>query len=146
MATEGGSDLLLFVAGEPDSGVGSTRDVETSVFRRMVGVSVGGWWRRAQEGTARLTDSAQPRRTVDPPWHLPPQQTQCVNLVFEIARSAGRRVALVDVNRAAEHQDLVDRLVGSGGVFPLLVRRDGARLQGIEAFVPRKVRRFVGGP
>ncbi|MCI4352786.1 MAG: hypothetical protein L3K14_05280 [Thermoplasmata archaeon] len=145
MATAGGTDLVLFVAGEPDSGVGSTRDVETSIPRNLIGAIVGRR-RRGSEGrrSGPINNSPLPM-TDHRPWHIPSNQIQCANMVFEIAKGESRRVALVDVNRAAGDQALVDRWVGSDAVLPLLVRRDGARLQGIEEFVPSKVRRLVLG-
>lgn len=145
MAASGGADLFLFVAGEPDTGINSTRDVESSVARRVAGALGGRLWLRSPGGTSQLTDDARVSLADERPWHLPPQQIHCVNMVFEIAQGKGRRVTLVDVNRAAGHQDLVDRWVGPDGVLPLLVRLDGTRLEGIEEFVPRKIRRLISG-
>ena len=145
MTAGGGTDLLLFVAGEPGPGADPMRDVETSMVRRMAGSVVGGWWSGAKRGASRSTDSSPLVSSDDQAWHLPPEQIQCVNLVSGIAQRVGKTVALVDVNRPAGRQDLVERWVGSDGVLPLLVRRDGARLQGIDEFIPRTVRRFIGG-
>ncbi|MGC2289654.1 MAG: hypothetical protein WA688_07350 [Thermoplasmata archaeon] len=146
MAAAARTDFLLFVAGEPDSGIGSTRDTETSIVRRMAGTVVGGWWLGPDGGSSRPAADTQVPPNDGRPWHLPPQQIQCVNLVYEIADDLGRSVAVVDANRTAGRQDLVDRWVGADGLLPLLVRRDGARLQGIEEFVPARVRRFIRGP
>jgi hypothetical protein len=119
------------------------RDVETSIVGRMAGSIVGDWWRgrggrqsaRASSPLAQGTDSTL--------WHLPPQQIQVVNLVFDIAKRTRKSVGLIDVNRPANHQELVDWWVGPEGILPLLVRSDGARLQGMEGFAPRRVRRFI---
>jgi len=76
-------------------------------------------------------------------WHLPPEQVDCINLVLQLARREGRDVTIVDVDRAEGRQDLIDRWVGADDSLPILVRPDGARLKGIEQFVPRKVRQFI---
>ncbi|MGA7860848.1 MAG: hypothetical protein WCB19_03205 [Thermoplasmata archaeon] len=145
MAAAGGTDLLLFVAGEPGPGADSMRDVETSMVRRMAGSIVGGWWFGAKRGGSRSAGSSPPAHPDDQLWHLPPEQIGCANMVFDIAQRMGRTVALVDANRPAGHQDLVERWVGSDSLLPLLVRRDGARLEGVDEFIPRTVRRFIGG-
>jgi len=54
-------------------------------------------------------------------------------------------VSIVDVNQPAGFQALVARWVGPNDVLPILVRPDGARLEGIEEFGPRRVRRFIRG-
>lgn len=140
-----GVDLLLFVAGEPDSGVGSTRDVQTSIAGRLAGSFLGGWVLGPSEAKSSASGDSQAPLPDGQPWHLPPQQVQATDMVLDVARSKGRTVTIVDVNRPAGNQSLVDRWVGPDGVLPLLVRSDGARLEGIEKFAPRKVRDFVDG-
>jgi hypothetical protein len=142
MAGRVGVDLLLFVAGEPDSGVGSTQDVQTSIAGRLVGSFLGGWV-SGSSGAKSPTSAPQGALPDGQPWHLPPQQVQATDIVLDAARGKGRTVTIVDVNRPAGNQALVDRWVGQDGVLPLLVRSDGGRLEGIEKFVPRKVRDFI---
>jgi hypothetical protein len=146
MSTPGGIDLLLFVAGEP----GSADEPYWSFVRWLNGTRMAvrfqRWWLGERRSTAGGTGAARPLPTEPPPWHLPPQVTLCVNLVLENARRTGRTVTVVDVDRAGPEQDLVDRWVGPNDVLPLLVRPDGARLEGIEEFIPQKVREFIGGP
>jgi hypothetical protein len=122
------------------------RDVEGSVATRTLGSLVGNWWRRGQEQPTAIPVSGDSPLADDRPWHLPAQQIIAANLVFETADSLGQAVQLIDVNRPGEAQSLVARWVGQGGILPLLVRMDGRRLQGIEQFVPKKVRQFIGGP
>ncbi|MFZ0829757.1 MAG: hypothetical protein WCB18_09785 [Thermoplasmata archaeon] len=141
----GEADLLLFVAGEPDPGGGSGLNVETSVVRRLAGAIIGVRW-LGPRVDSQSTGDAQPPPLDDRPWHLPSQQIQCVNLVSEIAHSLAKRVALVDVNRPAGRAPLIDYWVGSDSVLPLLVRLDGTRLEGIEQFTPKALRRFISQP
>jgi hypothetical protein len=145
MAVPSGTDLLLFVAGEPGPPLDSMRDVETSIVGRMTGSIVGNWW-RGRSGSPSAPAGSLPTQGADSAsWHLPPQQIQVVNLVFDIARRMRKSVGLIDVNRPANHRQLVDWWVGPEGVLPLLVRPDGVRLQGMEGFSPGKVRRFIQG-
>ena len=52
----------------------------------------------------------------------------------------------MDVNRPGEHLDLVHRVVGPNDVLPILLRPDGARLEGTENFVPDVLSRFLSRP
>jgi hypothetical protein len=79
------------------------------------------------------------------PARLPRLQLHCMNTVLRIARSAGREVTVVDVDRAAGRQHLVDRWVEARAPLPLLVRSDGRRLAGLEQFVPEVLRSFISG-
>jgi hypothetical protein len=122
------------------------RDVNDGLASRMLGEMVGNWWKRRQKHPAAAPGSGNPALAEDRPWHLPAQQIMATNLVFEVAGSLGQTVRLIDVNQPGRDQDLVTRWVGDGGVVPLLVRTDGRRLQGLEEFLPKKVRRFIGSP
>jgi hypothetical protein len=138
------TDLILFVAGEPDPGFPSLRNTTMPTFTRLVGGFVP---LRLAMGPSKLPSSveadAQFVRLAIRPWHLPPEQIHCVNLVLEVAGREARDVTIVDVDRAGGRQDLIARWVGPNDLLPLLVRPDGARLEGIEKFVPRKVRQFI---
>jgi hypothetical protein len=144
MAAPGRTDLLLFVAGEPGPPADPMRDV-TSSLMRVTGSIVGDWWRGRKGNQSSPTASPQSEGVDSATWHLPPQQIQAVNLVFDIAHRMKRSVGLIDVNRPGIHQELVAWWVGPEGVLPLLVRPNGARLQGLEGFTPGKVRRFIQG-
>jgi len=129
-------DLLLFVAGEPGSG--------EEPGWKLVGFLDGSIRQRAG-GTRPVVAAPPPGATGgEEPWHLPPQTIKHVNLVVEVAHREGRTVTIVDVNRAGVNRDLVERWVGPNDVLPILVRTDGARLEGTEKFVPHVLRRFVG--
>ena len=147
MPAAGAGDLLLFVAGEPDSGVPSVRNASGSFAMRVGGALMPpGLFMKPAPGPSPAPDHAKLAPTQERSLHLPPQQIYCVNTVLEAARREGRKVTVVDVDQPAGRQDLVDRWVGPDDVLPLLVRPDGARLEGDENFSPRKVRRFIDGP
>lgn len=75
----------------------------------------------------------------------PADQLMCAEIVLGAAERQGRRVQVVDVNDAGEAQGLVQQLVGETDVLPLLVRADGHRLVGTEAFTRASVRSFLQG-
>jgi hypothetical protein len=72
-------------------------------------------------------------------------QLVCAQLVLDAIHGTARQLRFVDVNRAGTAQPLVDRFVTNNDVFPILVRADGARLVGDEAFTKARVRSFVAG-
>jgi hypothetical protein len=149
-----GSELLLFVGGAPGwddadrSGEHARREAEAQLgaLRRPVH-----WIGRElrQIIGLRLPEPPEsappPGATPQEPWHIPRELVQCVKLAQDAARREGRTIVVVDVNRPERHKDLVDRWIGPNTVLPLLVRTDGARLEGSEEFVPKKVRQFVEG-
>ncbi|MGA8710131.1 MAG: hypothetical protein WB786_02740 [Thermoplasmata archaeon] len=144
MASAVGDDLLLFVAGEPDSGANSIRLGGVGLLLRWTAMIVPGSGRLGPGGVPTPGSSfQQPPLTDARPWHLPSQQLICVNMVLEAAEHAGRAVTIVDVDRSGDQQDLVQRWFGPQDVIPLLVRPDGTRIMGVENFSPGKVRRFV---
>ncbi|MGA7650046.1 MAG: hypothetical protein ACLP8V_07325 [Thermoplasmata archaeon] len=152
MSSAGEDDFLLFVAGEPDSGVDSLQKTKSTVVGRFVDAALPFGGRMPISRTSNPPGAiapglgeAPPSESVDRPWHLPRQQLRCVDMVLRIAGRERRRVTVVDTNRATAPQGLVDRWVGPNDVLPLLVGPDGARLEGIEEFVPQKVRQFIVG-
>ncbi|HEY1198813.1 MAG TPA: hypothetical protein VGG32_08845 [Thermoplasmata archaeon] len=157
MSSAGEDEIFLFVAGEPETGVDSLGKSmvksKDGTFGRVVEAFFPFGARTPISLSAHppgdippAMGEAQPPLTDSRPWHLPPQQVQCAEMVLKIARREQRRVTVVDVNRASVHQDAVDRWVGPNDVLPLLVRPDGSRLEGIEEFAPQKIRRFIGRP
>lgn len=139
------ADLLLFVAGEPDPRGDSGHVVEKGTMRTLTGAIVGVRWVTPRE-TPRSASEPAPGATGEGPWALPAPHGQCVRLVEEAARKLARTVAVIDVNRPEGCQELIKRWVKPDGLLPLLVRRDGERLEGIEKFVPRTLRRFIARP
>ena len=137
------SPLVLFVAGEPDTGPDPLRDVDTSVWSRFAGVFVGGAVVGHFTGASGGKGAPRPLAEGQVHWHLSREQNQCVELVLQVAQREGRTVQLVDVNLAGDDQSLVDRWVGPDDLLPILVRPDGDRLTGLEEFVPGRVRRFI---
>ena len=139
-------DLVLFVAGEPDSGAPPLRDSVSSFSARLVSAVIPPTLTLSPRANSSVTGESNPTaRPGGAPWLLPPAQIECANVVLDAAERAGRRLEIVDVNRAAGHQPLVDRWVRPDDPLPLLIRPDGSRLMGAEKFVPRVVRRFIEG-
>jgi len=145
------NSLVLFVAGEPevDPGVRSSRVGFGDRLARMV---VPGTGYRPKEVAAESDElpsgPAGTEGASDPdarPWHLPPGQMACLQVVLDSAERLRQAVLVIDVDRPGAHQNLVDASVGSEDVLPILVRADGARLQGQESFAPAAVRRFLMG-
>jgi hypothetical protein len=144
MAAAAEHDLILFVAGEPDSGVGSLQDSGASFFGRLGGgFAPATMYLGMHEKAAPVGETPPPSTAQQRAWHLPPGQVDCVNMVLDLAERAGRKVTVIDVNRPLEHEELVHRWVRSDDLLPMLVRSDGPRLMGLEKFVPRKVRQFI---
>ncbi|HYA57242.1 MAG TPA: hypothetical protein VEH57_02090 [Thermoplasmata archaeon] len=143
MASPNRAHLILFVAGEPYTGIGETDDLNLSVAQRAGGLIVGNWLFDSPQAKRLLRAARNGDSTEPPTWHIPRPQNQAAALVLDVAEENGREVTIVDVNRPEGQQSLVDRWVGPDDLLPLLVRTDGARLQGIEEFVPKRVREFV---
>lgn len=93
---------------------------------------------------ARMPQTIPP--SSDGSWLIPADQVMCVELVAEAIRASGRTVKLVDVNRPGDDRGLVQQYVSPGDILPILLRPDGARLEGVESFTPSELRRFVRGP
>jgi hypothetical protein len=138
-------DLLMFVAGEPDTGEMRPGSMALSLPARLVGAVVPYQVLLASRGGDRApsANGGGPSPGASRPLRLPARQVHCVNWVLEAADLESRRVTLIDVNRVDAPQDLIHRWVGENDLFPILVRPDGARLEGEESFDVRKVRKFL---
>jgi len=146
MALSDANDLVLLVAGEPDSGASAVRLFGVGLLLRWSAMVVPGTGRLGSGGPASSDSNFdQPPLTEKRPWHLPGQQLICVNMVLDEAERRGRSVTIVDVDRPGDQQSVVDRWFGPQDVVPILVRPDGVRLVGVENFSPEQVRHFVAG-
>jgi len=146
VSEEDGPDLLLFVAGEPDSGVGQLHNVQSSFTGRLLTtVTPFGRWSFRGDYTPRSSDYEHPPLRDARPWHIPGPQVQCAEMAFVAADAAQKSIGVIDINRPGTQEAFVARWVGPDDVMPVLVRPDGAALRGVEAFVPGRVRRFVRG-
>ena len=144
MTSTNDTNLVLFVAGEPDPGLPSLGSTTMPIIGRLIGAFTSlRLVMGPPESPGSTAEESRPAQLGSHPWHLPPEHVRCVNLVLQLAEQEGTELSIVDVNRADERQDLISRWVGVDDSFPLLVRRDGARLEGIESFVPRRVREFI---
>jgi hypothetical protein len=94
-----------------------------------------------------LTSGAPPdESSVDPARGFPADQLACAQQLLDEAKRSRTTVRIVDVNFPLdEDRALVERFVGPSDILPLLVREDGSRLEGSEAFAPRTIRTFLQG-
>jgi hypothetical protein len=139
-----GSDLVLFVAGEPDLGIRPLSGVQSPWMRLILGSGLPSWARDRDtlaESNRRAAEKAAEAGLAD--LRVPPDQAQCILEVAKIAEAEKTPVTVVDVNRPGDGQGLVERWVSPNDVFPLLVRADGARLEGADEFAPGRVLRFI---
>lgn len=121
--------FLLFAGGEPDRGDdGRGMASQLGPFKRLIQLP----------GRPDLGPGEG-----ELPWQFPVEQRACVRLVLDMARSVGRVVQVVDVNRPAGDRDLVERWVTPETVLPLLISPDGRRREGAESFVPSQIRKFL---
>ncbi len=134
--------LLLFIGSEPGPEM-SRRGPQWGFGRRVFGYIAPPMLAAPKTPPPRVP--APGDSTIDPdgPRHLPPPEVVCVDLVQEVAQATGWSVELVDVNNPGERAALVARYVSDNDVLPILVRPDGARLEGAEQFESRTVRRFL---
>ncbi len=122
--------FLLFVAGEPDRGDDSV--VSRTRFNRFSGFL-----------PAPGAGSQQPPGPLEPPWHLPLEQRRCLAMVGSLAEPLHRAVKVVDVNRPEGDRELVARWVSEETLLPSLVAPDGRRLDGLDSFLPNRVRALL---
>ena len=143
--------LVLFVAGEPKT-MPDLRESTLGLGERFAGMVSGLPGNLAlpkhlqpgqSENRSAVTDFEQSSSSDQPPWHLPPAQMACLGIVADAAERQRRKVLVVDVNRPGEDRYLVEGNVGTDDVLPLLLRSDGARLEGQENFSPTQVRKFI---
>jgi len=150
MATGSGADLLMFVAGEPES-MPSIRRSGAGALPRWATLFTGTGLIFASKPKIGNGEPFNPDTYQQPPlsdvrpWHLPQQQMICLDLVLDVAEKQKKTVAVIDVDRPLDQKVAVDRWVHANDVLPLLVRSDGARLEGVENFEPAKVQRFIRG-
>jgi len=133
MATAASRPFLLFAGGEPDR-----RDdgmaIVSNLHRARVFVQIPP--KRREEGPL-LDANGRPR------WHFRTEQGSAVRLAVEIAKAMGKEVRVIDVNRPATEGDPVDRYVTAETHLPVLISPDGRRLEGLESFVPSRLKRFL---
>jgi len=143
--------LVLFVSGEPKV-LPDIRESTVGLGERMAGMLSGLPGNLAlpkhlqpgySENQSGGADSNPSPNSDETPWHLPPAQMACLGIVSDAAEQQRKEVLVVDVNRPGPHRDLVDQYIGPGDVLPMLLRPDGARLEGQENFLPNIVRRFI---
>jgi len=131
--------FLLFVASEPLRG--DEGYVVTSQFHRL-----RAFLQLPPKSPARTRDASG--RTLREP---PEDVGRCLRAAVEVAAELGTTVRVIDLERPGEDAALVERYVRPESLLPLLVSPHGERLEGMDAFVPSRLRRFLseaeaGGP
>jgi len=144
----GNDGLLLFIAGVP--GEADELELQSALVRWFLGtnaeVRLEEWRRDRHRRATDVATTGGPTLPEEEAWHLPREMGAAVDIVCESASRVGEHVTLVDVNRPGVYRDLVRRWVREDDVFPLLVRADGTRLEGMENFTAHKIRAFLASP
>jgi hypothetical protein len=149
MALARSPDLLLFVAGEPESQA-SVRKSGAGTVPRLAGMFLFGGFLPPSARDPKIEEQYRTDVYEQPPlfdhrqWHLPPEQLFGLELVLKVAGERKKSVGVIDVDQPGDQQTLVDRWVGPNDVLPVLVRSDGTKLVGVEHFTHGELLRFVG--
>lgn len=138
--------VVLFVAGDP--ALARVRAASTATSVGFVGRALG--WGLPPIMTSGVRNAGQPAAPSrsgppEPREPIPPEHVRCAQQVLDVAKRSKREVRIVDVNRPGDDGALVARYVDVNDVLPILVRSDGARLEGEEAFTRSAIRRFLAG-
>lgn len=123
--------FLLFAEKEPLRG--DEAYVVASQFHRL-----RGFFQLPPKHPARIQEPDGSRR-----WDYPPDISECLRVTVSVATSLDKPVRLVDVSHPGADWELVDRLVSAETLLPLLVAPDGRRLEGLDSFVPSRVKEFL---
>lgn len=136
MSAPGPGSLLLFVAGDPS--------LANELVRFPKGLPLLAAFLLP---ASILLGPAPPQQLAagEEVWLIPADQVMCLERVGAALQGRHRTVKVVDVNHPSDDdRRLVVQYVGAEDILPILVRPDGARLEGVEAFAPSALRRFVG--
>ena len=136
MALPSGPALLLFVGGDPQ--LAESLGAFPRAFPRLLGFIVPP---TLLIGSAR----GDPPRASEAPWLIPADQLMASERLSEAIRGTPRTVKVIDANQPGDDRALVERYLTPADVLPVLVRPDGARLEGAEAFSPSNLRAFLRG-
>jgi hypothetical protein len=74
---------------------------------------------------------------------IPEDEEAAIRVVWEVAHAKGRRLHLVDVGKESALRRVLEERVRHLREFPVLVRRDHARLEGPGAFTKQNLERFL---
>jgi hypothetical protein len=128
-----GAPFVLFLSGESfrDAVPGARRPYSVSLLRGgtpMAGYAVGG----------HVPADADPGQLYGP-------EAAMGRRVLDLAATCGTRVRVVDVEHPGTDAELVRQYASPERVLPILVRADGARLDGADAMVPARLAPFLHG-
>jgi hypothetical protein len=76
---------------------------------------------------------------------LPESESDAIHRVWDLARARNRSLHIVDVGKESEFRRFFDEHRHHLTKFPILVRRDGERLEGADQFTPENLERFLAG-
>jgi hypothetical protein len=74
---------------------------------------------------------------------LPEWEQEALQAVWKLVRQQGRRLHVVDVGKESSLRRLITEHLHHLHDFPVLVRPDGRRLEGIKEFTPENLVRFL---
>lgn len=127
----GGASFVLFVAGVPREYADPSSGYVMFSTHSMGGAPLGA----VTIGGPEAADLA--------PGQIYGEGGRVGRMVVDLARRHRIAVKVVDVDAPGVDQRLLERYVGEDPDLPILLRADGARIEGDEAFVPEVVERFL---
>ncbi len=135
MVSIGAGSAVLFLAGDP----------ALAAQRAATPESMAAIGRLFPIPPSFAIERRKRRATSDPidTHGIPAEQVVCAQRTLDAATKLGRKLKIVDVNHPDDDADLVKSFVGPDDILPILVRADGGRLAGEEAFTPGNLREFL---
>jgi len=126
----------LIVTCEPDSGLPSPAPALTWPYGRVTVLPPPGY-----------AGSLEPGDDPDAPveWHITPDIAVCVRKVTDLVRKHHQTLRIVDIERPGSYREQVLEFMLGSHSFPILVRPDGRRLEGIEEFKESTIESFLMG-
>jgi hypothetical protein len=144
-------ELAMYVVGESDLGRYTSDSMRISVGGRFVSMFVPfaglAYAKKADPTTATGPPAgSRPRPQGASDSGLSLVTRQCLAMVLDYAKRFGWSVHIIDVTQQSVPESEIVASLGPDVTLPVLVRPDGARLQGDEEFTPGRIRRFLSGP
>ena len=141
------ADFVLYVRSQPLEPTADLTEIQTAFRRVFFPLAMRDLVHGAVAGQPSKIWAAPPPPNPPSPRDIavPVEQARCGLMTADIARRMGRSVRVVDVSRELAPHDIVQTPDGEEAFFPILVRRDGARLSGESDFTPGRVRKFLSG-
>ena len=74
---------------------------------------------------------------------LTPDEEEAIRLVLRLVQEKGKTLHIVDVGKESSFRRVIEEHLHHLRRFPVLVRPDGRRLEGVEEFTPEKLEKFL---